>query len=338
MQAPDRVVVLESFGEPHGQTNPYSIQLFDSFPEEVEALHFSWRLALLGSYEVFHLHWPEVKVRGTSSVRALLRGSAFLVLLLRIRVGRKALVRTLHDSAPHERPNALQRWVIGLSERWTTLWIVLNSHTRPPTDAPSVFAPIGHYRDRLEDDVRPDPVPGRIVHFGLIRPYKGVEALVDAFGSLEDQTLRLRIVGTIQDDALRSSILSAADTDARISVEDRYLPERELVGEVCTAELVVLPFARITNSSSLLFALSLGRPVLAPAAPSIVEVASEVGADWVLTYEGPLRPEVISDALERVRRSAARRGSPDLSSRDWPAIGRIHADAFRRARDIARHS
>ena len=43
------LVVLESFGPPHGRNNPYFLLLFDSFPASVDARYFSWRFALTGS-------------------------------------------------------------------------------------------------------------------------------------------------------------------------------------------------------------------------------------------------------------------------------------------------
>jgi beta-1,4-mannosyltransferase len=328
------VEVLESFGPPHERTNPYSVQLFAAFPDRVHAHHFSWRSALKGDYEVFHLHWPEVKVRGTTPLRSFVRGTLFLLLLVRIRLGRRALVRTLHDLTPHEAPNRLQRWVIGLSERWTTLWITLNRSTRPPTTAPERFAPIGNFVGWFPPTSEVTPVRGRLLHFGLVRRYKGVETLIDEFRTIDDRGLELRVVGAIHEPMLAQQIARASETDARITAVDAYVSDEQLRDEILASELVVLPFAQITNSSSLLVALSLGRPVLAPAAPSILEVAQEVGDGWVHIYEGELQADHITAAIRAVR-AAVGAGAPDLSARDWTIIGELHADAFAEARDLA---
>lgn len=326
-----RIRVLESFGPPHNRMNPYGVLLVQAFPEYVDAQYFSWWAALKGDYDVFHLHWPEVFVRavsrhGLARPKAVIRGILFLLILLRIRFGKKALVRTLHDSVPHERPNGIQNWLIGLSEKWTTLWIVLNADSEPPGGAPYEASMIGHFRDWFEPSDA-SPVPGTILHFGSIRPYKGVPTLLKEFGKVADPALRLRIVGAVHDEALKDEISRLVPEDSRVHFRDSFLTDDDLRSELLRCSLVVLPFTRITNSSSLLVALSLNRPVLAPSAPSIVEVANEVGDGWVHLYDGDLTAADIERAIKMVSESPPV-GSPDLSLRDWSLIGEQHADAF----------
>ena len=330
----DRIRVLESFGPPHQQTNPYIVQLYRAMPPSVDALYFSWGRALRGDYDVFHLHWPEIFVRGVTRPKALIRGTLFLLLLLRLRLGRKALVRTLHDRIPHEAPNPLQRVVIALSERWTTLWITLNSESRPPQGAPFVRSEIGHFKDWFAPPDR-EPQPGRLVHFGLVRRYKGVTRLIRAFAEVPDESLSLHIVGAVQDPILRDEIETLCAADPRVVVTDDYVSDDVLRSEVLDSQLVVLPFSRITNSSSLILALSLDRPVLAPRASSISEVAEEVGPGWVWLYDGELEADDIARALEHVT-TALPTVPPDLSRRDWSVIGEDHAGAFAEAVALTR--
>lgn len=317
---------MESFPAPHSQTNPYSVQLFRSFPPEVDASYFSWIGAIRGDYDVFHLHWPEVFVRSVSGPKSLIRGALFLLILIRIRIGKKALVRTLHDQVPHEPPNFLQKWLIELSERWTTLWIVLSSASEAPEGALSRRSTIGHFENWFEP-IEIAPVPGRLLHFGLVRRYKGVDTLVRAFQELDDPALSLRIVGTVQDEDLERTITEACAADSRITADCNYVSDEVLRSEVLSSSLVVLPFSRITNSSSLVLALSLQRPVLAPSAPSILEIAEEVGPGWVYLYDDTLAPADIETALRQVRDCPPSQ-PPDLSLRDWTRIGHDHAEAF----------
>lgn len=328
-----RLVVQESFPAPHGETTPYHLLLFESFPDRIDARHFTWRRALLEDFDVFHLHWPEVKVRGTTWWRTCIRTTLFLCLLLRIRSTKRALVRTLHDRVPHERPNVVQRAVIGLSERWTTLWITLNDEDRPPFDAPVRRSRIGDYTTWFPAG-RPMPQPGRLLHFGLVRRYKGTTDLVAAFRATGDPGLSLRIVGSIQEPDLASELRRAAAGDPRITIVDEFVSDEALAEEVRRSELVVLPFHAITNSSTVLVALSLGRPVLAPAIALIAEVAAEVGPGWVQVFEPPLSPADLTGAIEQVR-ATAQRPPPDLSRRAWTMVGEEHAAAFEAAARLA---
>jgi beta-1,4-mannosyltransferase len=312
-------------------TNPYLTQLFASFPPSVEAHHMSWTRALIGRFDVFHVHWPEVLIRADSTPRRVLRMTRFVLLLLRIRLQRKALVRTLHNVAPHDPAGPLLTWVLNLTDRWTTEWIVLNPDDRPPTDAPFVEAPHGHYRDWFEGLPRAEVEPGRLTYVGLVRPYKGVEELVSVFSAMPATDLHMRILGRILDPDLAGALRLAADADDRLTIVDRHLGDAELALEISASELVVLPFVKATNSGSLLLALSFDRPVLVPSTPLFEEIAAEVGDRWVLTYEGPITASAITTALASGRTSPAR-DRPDLAGRDWPLIGSIHADAFATAR------
>ena len=115
--------------------------------------------------------------------------------------------------------------------------------------------------------------------------------------------------------------------DRRISAELAYVDDAALAREVGLAELVVLPYRQMHNSGTLLLALSLARPVLAPWSEANAAIAEEVGPGWVHLYEGELAPALLALTLARVR--DGRRGpAPDLSRREWLAIGREHHRSY----------
>ncbi len=327
------VVVLESFGPPHGRNNPYFLLLLDSFPPSVEVRFFSWRAALLGSYDVFHLHWPEVVMRGRTPLRSHLRLVLFVLLLARIRLQRKGLVRTLHNLTPHEAVSPLQRRAMSMADRATSVWVTLSDRVEPPSGTSVVVAPHGHFRDWFAASAT-EPVRGRIVFCGRIRRYKGVDGLLAAFAALHDDEATLHVVGKTEDDGLAAQLRHAVDRDARIVALDDFVSDEVMSEEVRAGELVVLPFVEMTNSSSLLLALSLDRPVLVPRMPVTEEISAEVGPGWVLLYDGELDATTLAGALDAVR-STTRSAGPDLTGRAWAPIGAAHARAFRQARDLA---
>jgi beta-1,4-mannosyltransferase len=331
--AGEPIVVLQSGGPPHARRNPYITQLLASLPDSVSPAYFSWRQALVGRYDVLHVHWPDALLRGRTRLRRAVRSVLWVAILARLRVQRRALVRTLHDVEPYEPVDPSQRAVLRLFDRWTTLWIALSDRTPPPRPAPTAVVGHGHYRDWYADAPEEDRVPGRILHFGLLRRYKGTESLLAAFGDLADDDATLRIVGHPQDADVIPAVERTCRGDHRVSARLEYVDDTELACEVRRSQLVVLPFDRVVNSGSTLLALSLDRPVLVPATPLTEELADEVGSDWVLTYRPPLDGPTLARALAATVHP--RTGRPDLSRRAWSAIGAGHAAAFARARDIA---
>jgi beta-1,4-mannosyltransferase len=266
-----------------------------------------------------------------TSVRQLL----FLVVLIRLRSGRKALVRTLHNLEPHDPGGAVERWLLGICDRWTTLWIRLNDAGPVPTDAPSVLIPHGHYRDWFAAFPTPPLEPGRLLYFGRLRSYKGVAELLRAFAGIDDDGLRLRLVGRPDGPEVAALIADAERTDRRISAELRHVSDREAAAELGRAELVVLPYRQMHNSGAALLALSLGRAVLVPGNPVTSALADEVGPGWVIRYEGQFDVAALQAAINAVR-AAAPTDPPDLSAREWDHGGRAHVAAFEQARQLAR--
>lgn len=321
-------VVLQSFKGLRATTNPYLHQLVTALPPEIIWLPFSWRTALLGRYDVLHVHWFEVLLRGRDRRRTVARQVAATLLLARLLLSRTPVVRTMHNLQPHETGGRYERLLTAVLGRLTRVRIVLNNVDELP-DVPSERILHGHYRDWFAGFERQAPSPGSMVHVGLIRRYKNVDGLITAFTALADKTARLRLVGSCEDEDLRALIERTADADHRLSHQLTHVDDSQLVHEVTKAALVVLPYKELHNSGAVLLALSLDRPVLVPDGPSARALADEVGRDWVLTFSHPLTPQALERALTTVQSSALT--SPDLSARTWQEAGRRHADAYLRA-------
>ena len=169
--------------------------------------------------------------------------------------------------------------------------------------------------------------PGLILYFGLIRPYKGVDGLIEEFTSWAGPELRLRLVGKPLDQQLRSVVESATQMDPRISAHLAFVEDHVLVQEVTAAEMVVLPYREMHNSGALLVALSLERPVIAPQSDVNRLLSQEVGPGWLYLYEGNLEFAFVEKALSTFR-STPPSNPPALEGRSWPVIGRRHHQAY----------
>ncbi len=324
--------VLQSF-RPGPATNPYLLQLLRSLEESATVETFSWRIAVSGRYDILHVHWPDVLVRGRTRWRSAARTTLFALVLVVARVRRRAIVRTLHNVEPHERLGWAGRRVVKLCDRWTTVWITLTSTATPP--GLGVRIPHGHYRDWYDVDDAVRPEPGRAVFFGHIRPYKGVDALLQAAAAVAVEPFSLRLVGRPVDAGVVAEIEAVSAVDDRITARLEYVPDAELAREIAEASLVVLPYRSMVNSGAALLALSLARPVLVPSTPSTLELQHEVGDRWVMLYEGVLTSSIISDALERAT-SVVGTAQPDLSQRDWSRGAEAHMSVYRQAAHAAR--
>ena len=327
--------VLQSFATGPGTTNPYLVQLRARLIPEPEVIGFSWGRALAERYDVFHVHWPEAFLHGSTAVRSLVRRLLFRALLLRLWLQRRriAVVRSLHDAPGHGAGSRTERALLARLDRRTTLWIRLSPATPVPDGTTAHTILHGDYLDWFEVGDNTDSVPGRLLYFGLIRPHKRVPDLVTAFTGLaagpDGEAVSLRVVGSPTSTEIGAEVLLAARVDDRVTVSLGHPSDAELVAEIAQAELVVLPHRDLFGSEASVLALSLGRPILVPANPATAALADEVGRGWVFSYAGELTAAMCGDALARCRRERSHSADrPDLSARAWPVIAAQHRTAY----------
>ena len=316
--------------DPPGAGTRFVDQIVTCLPRSVSVDYFSWRHVIFGSHDVVHFHWPEFLVRSRVPGAAVLKRTALRWAIRRWDRRGTAVVRTLHNPVPHEASGAAEQALLdGLLDA-TTLFIRLTDLTPVPRDRPVVTIRHGDYRRQFAEHPKGSAQQGHVLFFGLIRPYKGLEELLETFETLQDPDLRLRVVGKPQHPPLVARVRQQERRDARVSSRLAFVPDAYLVSEVTRSALVALPYREMHNSGALLVALSLGRPVLVPRSSTTEQIAAEVGARWVHLFDGPLTAAALLQAIAGAA-VAQGAGEPDLRLRDWDSVGRQHADAYGKA-------
>lgn len=326
------ITIMTSHRKPRATTNPYIVQLDQrlSCDPRISYHRFSWRLALTGRFDVFHTHWTEAVMQSNHPAKRLLKRLLMLMAVLVMRLRRVAIVRTVHNIEPPTDSSLIERCVLRLVDRWTRLRIRINAVTAVPADVPSVTILHGHYIDWFSRHAPQAVVAGRFGYFGLIRRYKGVETLINAFGEINDQDLSLRIAGRPSTPELAAALRQQAGDDPRVQLDLNFLEDEDLVAIATESEIVVLPYRFMHNSGSVLAALSLNRPVLVPDNAANRALSAEVGEGWLQFFDGDeLHANDLTAALLAVR--SAGLDSPDLTRRTWDTVATDHVHAYREA-------
>ena len=110
-----------------------------------------------------------------------------------------------------------------------------------------------------------------VLFFGLIRPYKGVDVLLDAFRSVEGA--ELWIVGRPLGMSLDSLRELAAGASGRVRFVPRFVTDQELPAYFRRADLVALPHRDAEQSGVLYAALAFGKPIVMSDVGGFPEVA-----------------------------------------------------------------
>lgn len=309
-------------------TNPYSKLLFSHLHSRVDVVPFSWKNALLGTFDIFHLQWPEYMVREQSVHRRVLNYLLCHALVVRLRLRRTPVVETVHNLRPHDAASALERRSVLSLRRLVGKKIYLNNSTENDLSSGSVILH-GEYSPALSGLTETGHAPSStyFLFFGLIRPYKGMEGLVKAFGGYDGPVSNLVIAGQPADNEYRRAVEALVHEDSRIILDLRHVPEAELYDLVANAEAVVLPYHYMYNSGALLYALSVGTPVLVPESPANESIQDEVGDEWVTMFSDEISATALSRAA--ISRSKVPKGSrPDLSARSWEAVAEKHLEFY----------
>ena len=95
-----------------------------------------------------------------------------------------------------------------------------------------------------------------VLCFGLMRPYKGIDVLLEAWRGIDEA--ELWIAGMPRMDI--SSLL--ADAPPNVRFVPRFVTDSELPAYFQRADLVVLPYREIDQSGVLFTALAFGKPLL----------------------------------------------------------------------------
>jgi glycosyltransferase involved in cell wall biosynthesis len=161
-----------------------------------------------------------------------------------------------------------------------------------------------------------------VLCFGLLRPYKGIDVLLEAWRELRADA-ELWIVGMPRMDvaALR------AGAPRSVRWVPRFISDEELGAYFERADLVVLPYREIDQSGVLFTALAFGAPLLLSAVGGFPEVAAQGAAALVAPGDaGALAAELrrllgAPDARAELAAGALRAAAGRYS---WDEIARRH--------------
>ena len=193
--------------------------------------------------------------------------------------------------------------------------------------------------------VAPNVIEGEITFllFGKLKPYKGLDVLIEAFARLPDHLrsqARLRIVGkAYMPIAPIEAIAGARGVADRLCIEQRFVAD-EAVGALFGPDtVVVFPYREIEASGVLSLALAHGRPTIASALGGFADTIQD-GVQGLLVP--PDDAGALSVAMSRMiadRAFASRCASQARrlaeAVPDWDLIARRTVAVYSAARSLA---
>lgn len=177
------------------------------------------------------------------------------------------------------------------------------------TDAPALFSPhplFEHFGSRVERGeacvrLGLDPACGYALFFGLIRDYKGLDLLLDAWAKLRREGRaagkKLIVAGefyTSPEPYLKQ--IAALGLQDEVILHDRFIPDAEVKYYFSAADCVVQPYKTATQSGVTQIAYQFCTPMIVTNVGGLAEIVP----DGRVGYVCPPTAEGVADAIERI--------------------------------------
>ena len=304
-----------------------------------------WLRARRDQMDVVHIHWLEMLYQYPRLGQRLRRSISVVAAMVLTRLWGIRLVYTVHNLTPREQPHPIWSSVVD----WFVFRLADAIHVHDSVMAEQVARRygrrrgvhtiahgnyIGAYPDECtREDARRwleiDPEAVVYLFLGQLRRYKGIEALLDAYGAIGTGTSVLLLAGRARDEEYGREVEAAAAGRWGVRLHLGFVPDGEVQYYMRACDACVLPYRQVTTSGAAILALSFGVPVVAPRMGCFVDL---IGNDRGVLFD-PDDPASLAEALQRARhmdldraRVAALAYARTL---DWGALGEQHAALYR---------
>ena len=222
---------------------------------------------------------------------------------------RTRCIALVHNMLPHE-PSILDKLFAPSFVRSQDAFVALSesvvkdieSIEQKITNRPKTFSPhpiYDHYGDKMPkaEACKALNLPTDkqyMLFFGLVRAYKGLDLLLEAFAQIKDQlpNLQLIVAGEFYEDEekYRSQIESSGLTE-RVIIRNEFIPDADLRKYFGAADLIVQPYKTATQSGVTQVAFHFEKPMLVTNVGGLGEIvhdhqmgyASNPNADAIAT-------------------------------------------------------
>ena len=279
--------------------NPYQKLLADSLVKEGVDIYFSSTFSLLSILnqkpDILHIHWPHPFLIARSRKKTVFKSAIFTGKLILLKLFGIKIVWTVHNIVNHERKfSSLELFFSKILTKLCNKLIVHCPSAKEEvikvygvSDSSIAVIPHGNYIQIYKNEISKAQARKQLqlspefitfLHFGQIRPYKGVLELIEAFKKLNYPQAKLLIAGRPLNNEVANAVMRRCIGVKHIRTIFKFIPDDEIQIYMNAADIIVLPYRDILTSGAVILAMSFGKPVIAPAIGCIPDVLDSEGS------------------------------------------------------------
>lgn len=204
---------------------------------------------------------------------------------------------------PHVTDKAFNRYYLGAVDGFVYMSEQVHGELRGYSSAPALFSPhpmFENFGQRVDRDeacrrLRLDANVQYLLFFGLIRAYKGLDMLLEAWMRVRRPGRRLVIAGEFYDDREKYEQL-LEDAGESVVLHDRFIPDDEVKYYFSVADAVVLPYRSATQSGVTQIAYNFCVPMIVTDVGGLSEIVPDDRVGYVCEPDA----EGVAHAIEEL--------------------------------------
>lgn len=308
---------------------PYNKLLIDSLAKRIEmvlleSLSKKWVYKNQKKLDIIHFQWTMPFFTASSKINAWKQVIAFIYFLFFLKREGYKIVWTVHNIHPHDKSIFPYYWGDFFLSHCADAVIVHAESTKKELkrwygrSSKNVYLiPFSTYKGyseayeygyppkkaRTELDLPKDKFI--YLFFGYVRKYKGIDILIKAFQKAKQDNGVLLIVGGYWTDVDKAEIEKVVKNDPNIILHTKEMDDKCVQQHMAAADVVVLPYRKITTSGVLVLALTFGKPIIA--------VKKGMLPEWVSAENG-----IVVETEQDLQRALH-----DIQRKDLKAMGEV---------------
>lgn len=285
--------------------------------------------------DIVHFHWVEPLVLRPQTWKSWPLLIYWTLVLLVLRIASKGIVITIHNIYPHESSNSLiYRRMINILIQFSHYIICFNQEQADKVSttfstycaSKLKIVPHGLYsftsqsdQDKAKQQLGIGTTQPLFVYLGTIRPYKGLETLIQALSNV-NRSCAVYIAGWGSEQYLTEvgTQLKALPDNIQVHYHPGPQAAATLLTSLNAADVLVLPFRQVFNSGSLWMALSAKKMIITSRQPTL---KSLLLLSKVWTYKpGDVKQlaELLTQALQRTPRERT-----EIGQESWNQVNTL---------------
>ena len=163
-----------------------------------------------------------------------------------------------------------------------------------------------------------------VLFFGLIRSYKGLDLLLEAFADerLRKLPVKLLVAGEFyEDEQYYLDIITEKDLSEHVLICDNYIPENEVREWFSAADLIVQPYRSATQSGISQIAYHFEKPMLVTNVGGLAEIVPNGKAGYVVEPKPTQIADALLDFYQNNRQKELEEGTKEAKKKyDWAVM------------------